>query len=207
MLKPGHAWGTLIIRAAAQSPGGVIDTLVRAGADVDAIDDAIDRRRQHDRLHALHEAAFRGNRDAVVALLDHGASVRKRDSKYCGTPAGWANYARHPELRDLILAKDIDVFDAIDFAPQRISDIVRREPASLERPIGALLDSPPKPDGWIKPWWTPLAYAVARGNADAARTLLDLGADAHTHDPEGKTLAALVGDSTDESMRTAFADS
>ncbi len=207
VLKPGHAWGTLIIRAAAQSPGGVIDTLVHAGADVDAIDDPSTAVDSTNGYTALHEAAFRGNRDAVAALLAHGSNVRKRDSKYCGTPASWANYARHPEIRDLILSKDIDVFDAIDFAPQRILDIVRREHASLERPIGALLDSPPKPDDWTKPWWTPLAYAVARGNAEAARTLLDLGADAHIHDPEGKTLAALVGDSTDESMRTAFADS
>ena len=207
VLKPGHAWGTLIIRAAAQSPGGVIDTLVHAGADVDAIDDPSTAVDSTNGYTALHEAAFRGNRNAVVALLAHGSNVRKRDSKYCGTPASWGNYARHPDLRDLIVAEDIDVFDAIDFAPQRISDIVRREPASLERPIGALLDSPPKPDDWIKPWWTPLAYAVARRTAGAARTLLELGADAHVHDPEGKTLAALVGDSTDESMRTAFADS
>ena len=206
-LKPGHAWGTLIIRAAAQSPGRVIDTLVHAGADVGVVDDASTSVDSTLGYTALHEAAFRGNREAVVALLAHGSNVRKRDSKYCGTPAGWANYARHPELRDLILATDIDVFDAIDFAPQRIADIVRRELDSLERPIGAVLDSPPKPDDWIKPWWTPLAYAVARRNAGAARTLLDLGADAHVRDPDGKTLAALVGDSSDETMRTVFADS
>ena len=203
-LKPGHAWGTLIIRAAAQSPGGVIDTLVHAGADVDAIDDpstAVDGTLGYT---ALHEAAFRGNRDAVVALLSHGANVRKRDSTYCGTPAGWANYAKHPEVRDLIVAADIDVFDAIDFAPQRIAEIVRREPEALERTMGEMVDVALQRYDWMQAWWTPLAYAVARGNAGAARKLLDLGADPDVKDPDGRSLAGLVRESNDGEMKAIF---
>ena len=204
-LKPGHAWGTLIIRAAAQSPGGVIDTLVRMGADVDAVDDtttAVDNTKGYT---ALHEAAFRGNREAVVALLSHGANVRRRDSTYCGTPAGWANYAKHPELRDLIVEKDIDVFDAIDFAPRRVAEIIRREPEALERPMREIVDVELQRYPWIKPWWTPLAYAVARRNAGAARTLLDLGADSNVRDDSGATLARLVDQSDDDAMKATFA--
>jgi ankyrin repeat protein len=205
-LKPGHAWGTLIVRAAEQAPGGVIDTLIHAGADVDAVDDvstAVDGTIGYTPLHA---AAFRGNRDAVVALLSHGANVRKRDSKYCGTPAGWANYAKHPDVRDLILAGDIDVFDAIDFAPQRIREILRREPEALERPMGEMVDVALQAYDWIKPWWTPLAYAVARQNVVAARTLLDLGADPTVRNDDGVGLATLVEQSDDEAMKATFAE-
>ncbi len=192
-LKPGHTWGTLIIRAASQASAGVIDTLVRAGADVDAIDDpatAVD-----------DTSGYTAHRDAVVALLSHGASVRKRDSTYCGTPAGWANYAKQPHLRDLIVAKDIDVFDAIDFAPQRIAEIIRREPQLLERPIGEMVDVTRQRFAWIKAWWTPLAYAVSRKNTAAASALLELGADPNVRDPDGVSLADMVRRSDDDTKR------
>lgn len=204
-LKPGHAWGTLIIRAAAQARGGVIDTLVHAGADVNAVDDVSTAVDNTTGYTALHEAAFRGNREAVVALLSHGANVRKRDSTYCGTPAGWANYAKHSDVRDLIVAKGIDVFDAIDFAPQRIADIIRREPDALERPMREIVDVALQRFDWIKPWWTPLAYAVARRNAGAARTLLELGADPNARNDDNTTLAALVARSDDAEMKALFA--
>jgi uncharacterized protein len=207
VLKPGHAWGTLIIRAAERGTAGVIDMLIHAGADVDVVDDpstAVDGTLGYT---ALHAAAFNGNRDNVAALLAHGANVRKRDSTYCGTPAGWADYAKHPDVRDVIVAKDIDVFDAIDFAPQRIRAIIRREPEALERTMGEIVDLSLQRFDWIEAWWTPLAYAVARGNADAARTLLDLDADPTVHDADGVALAALVLRSDDEAMKSAFADS
>ena len=206
VLKPGHAWGTLIIRAAAQAPGGVIDTLIHAGADVDAIDDSLTAVDSTGGYTPLHEAAFRGNREAVVALLSHGANVRKRDSTYCSTPAGWANYAKHPDLRDLIVATDIDVFDAVDFAPQRIGEIIRREPDALERPMGEMVDVALQRYPWIQSWWTPLAYAVAKRKADAARTLLELGADPNIRNDDGASLAALVEQSNDETMKAAFAE-
>ena len=204
-LRPGHAWATLIIRAAEQGTAGTIDALIHAGADVDVVDDRTTAVDGTIGYTALHAAAFSGNRDAVVALLAHRANVRKRESTYCGTPAAWANYAKHPEVRDLIVAKDIDVFDAIDFAPQRIREIVRREPESLERTMGELVDVASQRFDWIKSWWTPLAYAVARCNADAARTLLDLGADPNARDTSGASLAAQVRRSDDEVMKRAFA--
>ena len=95
-LKPGHAWGTLIIRAAAQAPGGVIDTLIHAGADVNAIDDPSTAVDGTNGYTALHEAAFRGNRDVVVALLSHAADVRKRDSTYCGMAGGLGELRETP---------------------------------------------------------------------------------------------------------------
>jgi len=51
----------------------------------------------------LHAAAFHGNAGAVEVLLKHGADLTTRDERYGGTPAGWADYAGHLQVRDLIL--------------------------------------------------------------------------------------------------------
>jgi hypothetical protein len=47
--------------------------------------------------------------------LKHGADVNAREEKYSSPPAGWANYAGHRYLRDLILRGPIDMFQAIEF--------------------------------------------------------------------------------------------
>jgi uncharacterized protein len=52
---------------------------------------------------ALHYAAFNGQRAMVDFLLERGADVSIKDTKVGQTPAGWADYARHPEIRDLLL--------------------------------------------------------------------------------------------------------
>ncbi len=101
--------------AAEHSPGSVIDAPIRYGASVDAQDDAetaVDDTRGYTPLHA---AAFAGNADAVRVLLAHGADTRMRDGKYLATAAGWADYAGHSAIRDMILERSADVFDAIRF--------------------------------------------------------------------------------------------
>lgn len=39
---------------------------------------------------ALHYAAFGGHRDAVRALVQHGAEINAADAQFGATPAGWA---------------------------------------------------------------------------------------------------------------------
>jgi ankyrin repeat protein len=100
-LKPGHRWGTLIVRASEHASGQMIEELIRLGASVDARDDpsvAVDGTTGYTPLHG---AAFRGN--AEVVLLKHGADPFAVEGKYQAPPAGWADYAGHFEVRDLIL--------------------------------------------------------------------------------------------------------
>jgi ankyrin repeat protein len=52
---------------------------------------------------ALHYAAFNGHRAMVDFLLARGADVSIKDAKVGQTPAGWADYAKHPDIRDLLL--------------------------------------------------------------------------------------------------------
>ena len=51
---------------------------------------------------ALHYAALNGQRAMVEFLIDQGADVTIQDTKVFGTPAGWADYGGHPELKDVL---------------------------------------------------------------------------------------------------------
>ena len=52
---------------------------------------------------ALHYAAFNGHRAMVDFLLARGADASIKDTKIGQTPASWADHARHPEIRDLLM--------------------------------------------------------------------------------------------------------
>jgi ankyrin repeat protein len=55
---------------------------------------------------ALHYAALNGHREMVDFLIQHGADVNIKDEKVGGTPAGWADYGRHGEIRDYLKAME-----------------------------------------------------------------------------------------------------
>ena len=185
-------WRALILRAAERSPGRVVESLLRHGALVNARDDAETAVDGTPNYTPLHAAAFNGNMDAVRVLLAHGADVRARDGKYHATPAGWADYAGYPEIRDVILEGNIDLFDAIAFdRVNRLQQIFDRG-GPINQPIQRLLPDELKPDDRMKPWWTPLAYAIVHGKTDAARELLRLGARTTIRDSQGPKLRDLA---------------
>lgn len=191
-LRPGRRWGTLIVRASARAPGEVIEAMIRAGASVDVEDDprtSVDGTRGYT---ALHAAAWNGNAAAVTVLLKQGANPRVREDRYGSTPAGWADYAGHRQVRDLILEGAIDLFDAIDFdRTDRIPEILARDPGALNRTVAALPDRLPN-ESWGPTWCTPLAWAALRSKVEAARILIEHGADRSVRDPEGRTLEELT---------------
>ncbi|HEY7236204.1 MAG TPA: ankyrin repeat domain-containing protein, partial [Gemmatimonadaceae bacterium] len=191
-LRPGKLWGTLIVRAAERAPGAVIDALVAHGASPnveDSPDTSVDGTLGYTPLHA---AAFHGNAGAARALLARGASVTARDTRYFGTPIGWAAYARHPEIVELLLRSPVvDIFDAVEHErADLIRAAVERDPASLERPLGEYLAV--EPPEWLKSWWRPLTVAVLDDKRLAARTLLELGADRSARAPDGRSLLELA---------------
>jgi ankyrin repeat protein len=196
-LKPGGRWGNLILRAAERAPGTVIETLIQAGASVHVRDDpktSVDSTFGYTPIHA---AAFNGNLSAASVLLQHGANVRAREEKYHGTPAGWANYAGHTEVRDLILHGPIDIMEAVEYGlTQRIQTILEEDPEALRRPFSEYPLYPLDAEGWH----TPLALAIIRNKPETVRFLLDHGADANARSPEGKTLYQLAKDNGHEAV-------
>ena len=76
---------------------GHIDTansLLQRGAQVDAIPGGFDYSGT-----ALHYAALNGHQKMVEFLVERGADARIKDTKVGGTPAGWAEYGGHPEIK------------------------------------------------------------------------------------------------------------
>ena len=178
-LAPGNHWAHLIVRAGAHGSAKLVDTLVSHGASVNVRDDPDTSVDSTQGYTALHAAGFHGNAAAAAALLKHGADPTLRDDKYLATPAGWADFAGHKNVRDLILAGPIDIFEAIDFdLPDRIPEILARDPGAFTRPFRDYA-----PDEWTpdednpEPGATPLAWAIARNKVAAARVLAAHGAE------------------------------
>jgi ankyrin repeat protein len=183
-LAAGARWGTLVVRAAERAPGAVIETLVRHGASVDAVDASTTAVDGTERYTALHAAAWHGNTGAADVLLRLGANPRIRDGKYHATPAGWADYAGRRATCERILEGDVDVFDAIACGtPARAAAILDADPPALERLRGG--DDPDDA------WQTPLAWAALRDKPDMVRLLLQRGARVPAA-PDGRPLADVV---------------
>lgn len=184
-LRGDGRWGKLIVRAAERSSGEVVEALIAAGADVNTHDEPNTAIDSTSRYTPLHGAAWCGNLGAIEVLIRHGADVTVREEKYHGTPAGWADYAGHREARDLILRGPVDLFEAIQYGLiDRARTILDADPEAVNRAFGKYALYPMDAEGW----YTPLVYAVTRGDAEMVRLLLERGADRSVRSPSGQTL-------------------
>lgn len=71
--------------------------LLQKGVQVDAIPPGFDYSGT-----GLHYAALNGHREMVDFLIAQGARANVRDTKVGGTPAGWAEYGGHAELKNYL---------------------------------------------------------------------------------------------------------
>ncbi|MGV3707274.1 MAG: ankyrin repeat domain-containing protein, partial [Gemmatimonas sp.] len=175
-LKPGHRYGQLIVQASEHASADVVRLLLEHGADPNTLADpgaAIDSTTGYT---ALHGAAFAGNVAAIDVLLEHGADVRLRETKYGATAIGWAQYAKKSDAFARLRQEDIDVFDAIDSnLTDRIPDIVRRDAGALRRPFGSYVRTVRTKDNpWMNPNKTPLQAAKLNGNKEAEQVISGL---------------------------------
>ncbi|MDB4917439.1 MAG: hypothetical protein JWM95_5083 [Gemmatimonadetes bacterium] len=185
-LRPGAAWGALLIHAAECASRQMMELLLERGAFVNVGDVAETSTHGTSGYTPLHAAAFYGNVAAAELLLERGANVRARDSRYCGTPAGWADYRGNIPLRDVINTGTIDLFEVVNFGLlHRVADIVSATPNEINRRFREFTNG--STNDWIDPSFTPLMHAVKQGKADAVRVLLEHGADAALRDSSGRS--------------------
>jgi uncharacterized protein len=170
---------TPIYVAAEHGNAAILRRLLDAGASLSTTDSSGDT--------LLMAAVRSGQTDAVRLLLDRGAAVNTGEPQYGHTALMWAVRRNNPAMMKLLLAKGASI-DARTRAGER--------PAA--RPPGAgggshgvgIVRSGVPPQGEQQPapgGMTPLLFAARDGMLDAARVLVEVGADVNAADPNDIT--------------------
>jgi ankyrin repeat protein len=140
--------------AATTGDAAVLRMLLDAGAKADTANPEGET--------ALMTAARTGSIDAVKLLASRGANVNARESWFGETALMWAAAENHAEMVRTLksLGADINARSNVVEAPE------------LEFPKSGGPNMP-----FARGGWTPLMYAAREGAIDAARALVELGAD------------------------------
>jgi len=154
--------------AAGNASGDLVDVLLKAGADAKTV--------IKDGETVLMAAARTGNARAVQLLIEHGAVVEAREALMGETALMWAAAENHPDAAKVLIAHGADV-------NLRTSDLkFPKDRFGLEGVLTIL------PHGR----WTPLMYAARQGSLEAARVLVDAGAELNARDPDNSTPAIIA---------------
>jgi ankyrin repeat protein len=143
----------------------VVDALLRAGADPNAV-------LPESGETALMTAARTGKVGPLRMLLAKGAAVDARETTFGENALMWAAIENHAGAVALLAEFGADVN-----ARSSATSFVRRRLGQSELPLGS---------------WTPLMYAARQNSAAAAAALLDAGADVNLTDPNGTTPLVLA---------------
>jgi uncharacterized protein len=157
--------------AAGNGHGPLVALLLKAGADPGAT--------LPNGQTILMTAARAGNPEAVRLLIP-GSDVNARESSYGETALMWAAAENHPAAVKLLLDHGAQI-DGRSIELKHAQDRFGLEGVMTILPRGS---------------WTPLMYAARQGSLDAARTLLEAGADPNLTDPDrttGLVLAIING--------------
>jgi uncharacterized protein len=159
---------TPLYLAATNRNQAMVKALLAAGADANA--------KLPSGGTVLMHAAHTGNPEIVSLLLEHGADVNAKGVPYGETALVWAADENHAEAEQVLIAHGASV-DARTNALERSKDRFGLEGVLTILPHGS---------------WTPLLYAARQGSLDAARTLVDAGANVNLTDPDGSTALVIA---------------
>jgi uncharacterized protein len=165
--------------AAESGNSAVLRRLLDAGADVSTVDGTGDT--------LLMAAVRSGNPDVVELLLARGAAVNTAEPQFGHTALMWAVRRNDTAIMKQLLARGA----AIE-AHTRIGERPAARPPGAgggSHGVGIVRsgvppqgEQPPAPGGM-----TPLLFAARDGQLDAARMLIEIGADVNAADPNGIT--------------------
>ena len=171
--------GTTPMRLAAINGNAtIVERLLTAGVDADApLTEYGDS--------ALMMAARTGDPAAVRVLLANGADVNLRETWGGTTALTWAITEQHPAIVDMLVdaGADVDV-------RSKVVDVANSRGVEGTVPEDAEPDA--EPVGYANGGFTPLAFAAREGQLDAARRLLEAGADLEAWAADGKTPLSLA---------------
>ncbi|XP_049944824.1 ankyrin repeat and KH domain-containing protein 1-like isoform X2 [Schistocerca serialis cubense] len=204
----GEEKGRRLIHAAKEGAVEELQALLKAGADVEAMDGNMET--------ALHWAAKQGHVEVARRLLEAGAEVEARNDRK-STPLQMAAERGHAAMVQLLIASNADVnaknqyeSTAMHYAAEhghaeivntlleaRAEVDARNEKQSTALHISAwkghtavvrlLLASKANPNAVNKFGMTPLHYAAQQGHSEVATLLLEAGANREARDNDGNT--------------------
>jgi ankyrin repeat protein len=161
--------------AAANGNARTIELLLKAGADPNTA--------MLGGETALMTAARAGRTDAVRALLMHGANPNAREATRGQTALMWAAAEGQADAVRLLVQHGADL-RAVSHAPAgdpHITDGEESPNASGGKRVAPRVDV-----------FTPLQFAVHAGHIDAARALIELGANIADETPQGMNTLVLA---------------
>jgi uncharacterized protein len=149
-----------ISEAATNGDAAMIEMLLKAGANPNTT--------KEEGETVLMTAARTGKIDAVKALLDHGAKVNVTEDWRWQTPLMWSAAEGHPEVVQLLIDRGADVN-----ARSAVFDY-----RDLKAKAGSV------PMNFPRGGFTALLFAARQGNMEAAKVLLNAGANVNQGDPD-----------------------
>jgi uncharacterized protein len=163
--------------AAESGNAAILQRLLDAGADVKTVDASGDT--------LLMAAVRAGNADAVDLLLERGVPVNAGDPQFGHTALMWAARRNDTAIMKRMLARGAE-----PDARTRVGEkpVVRPPGAGGGSHGVGIVRSGVPPQGEQQPipgGMTPLLFAARDGHVDAARLLLEAGADVNGADPNG----------------------
>ncbi|XP_049843418.1 ankyrin repeat, PH and SEC7 domain containing protein secG-like isoform X3 [Schistocerca gregaria] len=200
--------GQRLLQAAKEGAVEELQALLKAGADVEAMDGNMET--------ALHWAAKRGHVEVARRLLEAGAQVEARNNRK-STPLQMAAESGHAAMVRLLIASNADfnarnqyestaMHYAAEYGHTEIVKTLLEAKAEVDTRnvkqstalhisawkghtavVRLLLASKANPNAVNKFGMTPLHYAAQQGHSEVATLLLEAGANREARDNDGNT--------------------
>jgi len=145
--------------------------------------------RDEDEQTALMLASRRGQTDIVKVLLEKGADVSPRETKFGWTAFLLAANGGHTEVARMLLDRGVDVNMKTN---EGMTGLIGAASYGHTETVELLLDRGADVNARNRYGLTPLMSAAEGGHSEIVRMLLDKGADVHTTSSGGATAFSLA---------------
>ena len=139
--------------------------------------------------HDLHAAAYRGEREQVLRLIENGQDIHAKSTSFRFTPFHMAIFNGHTEIAELLLSKGAKINEKSNYnqTPLHWAAMMGQEES-----VKFLLERGVPPNDASEQGWTALHCASRMGHINIVKMLMEYGARKDQKTPEGQTAKGLA---------------